>query len=47
MNRICRAVELAFENYNTEVKSSARFDYKVMQCRQNDKYSDYPKLKNV
>lgn len=47
MNRICRAVESAFENYNTEVKSSARFDYKVMQCRQNDKYSDYPKLKKM
>lgn len=47
MNRICRAVELAFENYNTEVKSSARFNYKVMQCRQNDKHPDYPKLKKM
>lgn len=47
MNRICKAVEDEFENYNCKVKASAKFDYHIMQHKQNAKYPKYTAINKI
>lgn len=47
MNRICKAVEDEFENYNYKVKASAKFDYHIMQHKQNAKYPKYTAINKI